>query len=309
MPPCLGLAASRAPSPRGAAPPGREGGRGGGFPRAPGRPSSEEGGGGEPEQAGRRVPAPRLTPQMGLCHRKGKRVRSRRGEGQQGRPVPARSAGLGFLQPGGAESLLAGRAGGQGHSGPSRSVTRACLCSSPDVSPAPPSLRTGPSRGAVPPSRHLGPRSGDSAAPGGRRKEEIGEARAPAPPPCAAPPTMCQSEARRGPEPARRNGESCPRPRPAAPSRRLPPQGPRSRPAAPRRRWWRRQGARGPAPAARGPTPGGQESGEPASGTGGGPRAVGPVSCRPLPRWAQLQIGSLRLCREQGGREEAGVEE
>lgn len=101
--------------------------------------------------------------------------------------MPARSAGLGFpLGPGGAESPPCREwAGGQGHSGPSRSVTRACLCSSPDVSPAPPSLRTGPSRGAVPPAATSG-RGAVTAQPRGEGSKEERQRRAPAPPPCAA---------------------------------------------------------------------------------------------------------------------------
>lgn len=90
-------------------------------------------------------------------------------------------------------------------------MTRACLCSSPDVSPAPPSLRTGPSRGAVPPAATSG-RGAVTAPPRGEGRKEERQRRAPAPPPCAAHHVSVRGAARtRAPR-----GEMvrCPRPRP-----------------------------------------------------------------------------------------------
>ncbi|XP_070331713.1 phosphatidylserine decarboxylase proenzyme, mitochondrial isoform X1 [Odocoileus virginianus] len=68
---------------------------------------------------------------------------------------------------------------------------------SPDFSPAPPSLRTGPSRGAVPPAATSGAEERRPRGPGGKGgRRDKGACR----PRLLAPPTMCQSEARRGPE-------------------------------------------------------------------------------------------------------------
>lgn len=154
----------------------RGGGRGGGLPRgrraapllrrAAGRARA-----GRTPGSQRRAPHPSdatLSPE--------RESGSGPARGAAGRPVPP-ARGLGFcLGPAAPSPPCREWAGGQGHSGPSRSVTRACLLQQPRrLTRAPePSDRTEPGRG--PPSRHLGPRSGDSAAPGGR--EEGGETKA-----------------------------------------------------------------------------------------------------------------------------------
>lgn len=80
-------AASRAPSPHGAAPPGREGRAGRRVsPRAPGCRSSEEGGVESQSRPDAGSQRRALTPQRLLCHLKGKVGQVPAREGRQGRP-------------------------------------------------------------------------------------------------------------------------------------------------------------------------------------------------------------------------------
>lgn len=140
--------------------------RGGGFPRgrltAPLVKRNEWRRRGEPEQARRQGPPPRPHPSDVPLSPERKNG-SGPGEGGGGRADAGCLPGargsdsrLGSWARGAESPPCRGWAGGQGHSGPSRSVTRACLCNSPDFSPAPPSLWTGPSRGAVPPAATSG---------------------------------------------------------------------------------------------------------------------------------------------------------
>lgn len=206
-PPCP-LAASRAPSPHGAAPPGREGRAGRRVsPRAPGCPSSEEGGGESQSRPDAGSQRRALTPQMLLCHLKGKVGQVPAREGRQGRPgcLPgARGSDSAWARRRRVPSLPGvGRWPGTQRAEQVRDA-RLSLQQPRRLTRAPePSDRTEPGRG--PPSRHLGPRSGDSAAPGGR--EEGGETKARAgPASLRRPPCVSQ---RRGEDPssARRNGE------------------------------------------------------------------------------------------------------
>ena len=282
------------------------GGGAGGFPEGAWLPLFRRGtgGGGEESQSRLDTRAHRraLIPQMSLCHLKGKMGQVLAREGVAGPTLgafPERGAQIPAWapRPAAPSPLPAG-------SGPSRSVTRACLCSSPDFSPGPPSLPTGPSRGAAPQPPPLGPRSSDRADPGGREEGET-KARA-GPASLRRPPCVSQ---RRGEDPscARRNGEM-PRLRP--------------NPAAPHLDLWKvrvhvqrlRGGGRGlgdQLPRLEGPTPGGLSR-----------RACfrywwGPAgswssvhAAPPHPAWAQpLWDWSPLFCKELGGWEKPGVEE
>lgn len=162
---------------------------------------------------------PSLIPQMLLCHLNGKWVRS-----GQGRGLPRCRLGDAGRLPGaqGSDSLIpacapgaqGGRsphcrgsleqAGGQAGDSvgraqgrccrPSRCVTGACLCNSPCSTQWSPSREPRAEEAAPQPPRAVTAQEllGGRAEGGGTKAVVL------APPPC--PPTMCQSEARRGPE-------------------------------------------------------------------------------------------------------------
>lgn len=184
--------------------PRERGRRGGGLPRGrPAAPLMRRKGWrprGEPQQARRRVPAPRPHPSDATLSPERKNG-SGPGEGGAAGPTlgacPERRAQI----PAWARRRRVPSLPGVGRW---PGTQRAEQVRDPRLSPQQPRLltcapepsdRTEP--GSGPPSRHLGPRSGDSADPGGR--EEGGETKARRPR-LLAPPTMCQSEARRGPE-------------------------------------------------------------------------------------------------------------